>query len=74
MIPAPTSSVAAPAMKNGIRQASPAPKTLPPSSIMFGAKTVASVMPKASPVMTTPMPRLRCSIGVFSAIRLRSLE
>ena len=40
MIPAPTSSVAAPAMKNGIRQASPAPKTLPPSSIMFGAKTV----------------------------------
>ena len=33
-------------MKNGIRHASPAAKTLPPSSIMFGAKTVAIVMPK----------------------------
>ena len=57
-----------------MRHAWSAAKTLPPSSIMFGAKTVAIVMPNASPVMTTPMPRLRFSIGVFSAIRLRSLE
>jgi hypothetical protein len=37
---------------------------------MFGAKTVAN----ARPVMTTPKPRLRFSIGVFSAFRLRSLK
>ena len=61
-------------MKNGIRHAWSAAKTLPPSSIMLGAKTVAIVMPNARPVMTTPMPRLRCSTGVFSAIRLRSFE
>jgi hypothetical protein len=41
---------------------------------MFGANTVAIVMPIARPVMTTPIPRLRFSTGVFSAIRLRSLE
>jgi hypothetical protein len=31
-------------------------------------------MPMARPVITTPIPRLRFSGGVFSAIRLRSLE
>ena len=41
---------------------------------MFGAKTVAIVMPNARPVITKPMPRLRFSRGVSSAIRLRSLE
>ena len=41
---------------------------------MFGAKTVAIVMPSARPVITTPMPRLRFSCGVSSAISERSLE
>jgi hypothetical protein len=39
-----------------------------------GAKTVAIVMPSASPVMTTPIPRLRCRTGVVCAISARSLE
>jgi hypothetical protein len=35
---------------------------------------MASVMPIARPVITKPIPRLRFSYGVCSAIRLRSLE
>ena len=70
----PTTSVAAPRNRNGIRHASSAANTLPPSSIRFGAKTVAIVMPSARPVITTPMPRLRFSCGVSSAISERSLE
>jgi hypothetical protein len=61
-------------MRKGIRHACSPANTRPPRSIMFGAKTVAIVMPRARPVMTTPMPRLRFSTGVCSAMRLRSLE
>ncbi len=70
----PTVSVAAPSSRNGIRHASALPKTLVPRLSMFGAKTTAIVMPIERPVITTPMPRLRFSRGVCSAIRLRSLE
>jgi hypothetical protein len=73
-MPSPTTSVAPPRIKNGILHASSAAKTLAPRSIMFGANTVAIVMPIARPVMTTPIPRLRFSTGVLSAIKLRSLE
>ena len=70
----PTTSVAAPITRNAIRQASSAPNTLAPRSIRFGENTVAIVMPMARPVITNPMPKLRFSGGVRSAIRLRSLE
>ena len=70
----PTTSVTAPSSRNGIRHASSLPNTLAPSSIMFGAKTVAIVMPIARPVITKPMPKLRFSRGVSSAISERSLE
>jgi hypothetical protein len=66
--------VAAPRTRNGIRHASSAAKTLEPSSIRFGVKTTAIVMPIDSPVITKPMPRLRFSCGVSWAISERSLE
>ncbi len=41
---------------------------------MFGAKTIAIVMPSARPVITTPKPRLRFSFGVSWTTSERSLE
>ncbi len=69
-----TASVATPRIQNAIRHASARGSTCSPAPMKWGVKTVATVMPRASPVMTTPMPRLRWRSGVTAVIRVRSLE
>ena len=73
-MPTAISAAPTPSTRNGIRQASAAPNSELPRSISGAASSMASVMPMARPVITTPIPRLRFASGVCAAIRLRSLE